>query len=109
MQISRIKHHKKASKAIYRASCYWSDGREGCDQIGTRVREGRRRPKSGHPKGTAEVIRKRIGTRWNGGSSENDGDSKKTSRYAQGESPVSSKWISPTQTTRNRITKMPNR
>jgi hypothetical protein len=59
IQISRIKQYKKASKAIYRASCYWSDGREGCNQIGTRVREG-----SWHPKSTVEVIGKRIGTRW---------------------------------------------
>jgi len=92
MQISRIKHYKKASKAIYRAS-YWSDGREGCNQIGTRVREGRRHPKSRHPKSIVEVIRKRIGTRWNGGSSENDGGRKKTNRYSQSESPVFSKLI----------------
>jgi len=104
MQISRIKHYKKASKAIYRASCYWSDGREGCNQIGTRVREGRRHPKSRQPKSTVEVIRKRIGTCWNGGSSENDGGGKKTNRYSQSESPVFSKLIRPTQTTCNRTT-----
>jgi hypothetical protein len=88
IQISRINHYKKASKAVYRASWYWSDGREGCYEIGTRIREGRE-----HPKSTVEVIRKRIGTRWNGGSSENDGGSNKTSKYAQDESPVFSKLI----------------
>jgi len=86
IQISRINHYKKASKAIYRASCCLSDGREGCNQIGTRVREGR-----WHPKSTVEVIRKRIGTRWNGGSSKNDGGRKKTNRYSQSESPVFSR------------------
>jgi len=45
IQISRIKQYKKASKTIYRASCHLSDGREGCNQIGTRVRQGRRHPK----------------------------------------------------------------